>query len=91
MKLEVIKMGHPTLREISKSISLNELKSEETQQFIDDLIDTMKAKNGAGIAAPQVGVLKRIFIMECKNNPRYPENKEFPLSVIINPEITPIS
>lgn len=91
MKLEVIKMGHPTLREISKSISQEEVENIETQKFIDDLIETMKAQNGAGIAAPQVGVLKRIFIMECKNNPRYPDNNQFPLSVLINPEIIPLT
>lgn len=85
--LEVIKMGHPSLREISAEVSIEEIQKPETQKFIDDLIATMKAENGAGIAAPQVGILKRIFIMECKNNPRYPDNDQFPLTTIINPEI----
>lgn len=88
--LEVIKMGHPTLREISQELTLEELAQENTQTFIDDLVATMKSENGAGIAAPQVGVLKRIFAMECDNNPRYPNKEQFPLSVVINPIVTPI-
>lgn len=81
-------MGHPTLREISLPLSKEEIQTKETQKFIDDLIATMKSENGAGIAAPQVGILKRVFIMECRNNPRYPDKEEFPLSILINPEIT---
>ena len=89
--LEVIKMGHPTLREVSQGLEKEEILKPETQEFIDQLIRTMKAENGAGIAAPQVGVLKRIFAMECDNNPRYPDKDKFPLNVVINPEIKPLS
>lgn len=85
--LEVIKLGNPLLREVSQNVAMEELTSKEFQQFIDDLIETMRAADGAGIAAPQVGILKRVFGMEMKDNPRYPDKETFPLSVIINPEI----
>ncbi len=84
--LEVIKMGHPSLRKQSQAVG-DELLSFEFQTFIDDLIHTMRHQNGAGIAAPQVNVLKRVFTMEMKNNPRYPDRNTFPLYTIINPEI----
>lgn len=85
--LEVIKMGNPLLRETSEIVDVKKIASKDFQQFIDDLIDTMQAKNGAGIAAPQVGALIRLFAMEMKDNPRYPEKETFPLSIVINPEI----
>ncbi len=84
--LEVIKMGHPTLRIKSVHVG-DELHSFEFQAFIDDLIHTMRNYNGAGIAAPQVACLKRVFVMEMQNNPRYPNKDSFLLKVVINPEI----
>ena len=84
--LEVIKMGHPSLRKQSQEVG-DELASFEFQKFIDDLIQTMRYQNGAGIAAPQVNTLKRVFTMEMKNNPRYPDRNTFPLCTVINPEI----
>lgn len=89
--LEVIKMGNPRLREVCSPISSSEINTPEFQKFVDDLIETQRAEDGAGIAAPQVDVLKRIFTMEMKENPRYPNKKSFPLVFAINPEIEPIS
>jgi len=83
---EVIKMGNPLLRSRSEAVDI-EILSREFQEFIDDLIDTMRSENGAGIAAPQIGILKRAFTMEVDSNPRYPEKESFPLVVAINPEI----
>jgi len=83
---EVIKMGNPILRSQSKTVDLDIL-SGDFQKLIDDLIDTMRSENGAGIAAPQIGILKRAFTMEVDTNPRYPEKESFPLVVAINPEI----
>ena len=84
--LDVIKMGNPVLRESSKPVG-DELRSSEFQNFIDDLVHTMRTYNGVGIAAPQVGVSKRIFSIEVANNPRYPGKEAFPLCIVINPEI----
>lgn len=84
--LDVLKMGNPLLREISIPIG-DELKTPDFQQTIDDMLDTMRFQNGAGIAAPQVGILKRVFTMEVIENHRYPNKIPFPLYVAINPEI----
>jgi len=85
-QLEVIKMGNPLLRRSSLEVKENML-SVDFQVFLVNLIDTMHAFNGVGISAPQVGVLKRVFTMEMKNNSRYPNRSPFPLQVVINPEI----
>ena len=90
MLMDVIKMGNPILRERSVEVSMDDLATVKKQTFIDNLIATMQDENGAGIAAPQVGVLDRIFIIECVDNPRYPDQVEFPLTVAINPVITAI-
>ncbi|HVW47642.1 MAG TPA: peptide deformylase, partial [Solirubrobacterales bacterium] len=65
--------------------------SAATQRLIDDMIETMRAANGAGLAAPQVGVSKRIAVIEVREgNPRYPYKPPIPLTVIVNPELTPL-
>ncbi|MDA0379179.1 MAG: peptide deformylase [Bacteroidetes bacterium] len=87
MVLDITKIGHPVLREACRPVSLDELHSEAMQQFIDDLIETKRAANGAGIAAPQVGRAIRIFVVEVKNNPRYPYKPEAPLTICVNPEL----
>lgn len=89
--LEVLKMGNPKLREICEEIPLKEINTETFQEFIDSLIETQRAANGAGIAAPQVGRLQRVFTMEMTKNPRYPNKETFPLIIAINPEIEIIS
>ena len=84
--LEIVKMGNPTLRKQSQAVG-DELWSNEFQRFIDDLADTMRHNNGVGIAAVQVNKLKRVFIMEVDNNPRYSCKESVPLEIVINPEI----
>ena len=67
---------------------VDQIKSAAVQEFIDSLIETKRAANGAGIAANQVDNTWRIFVVEVMNNPRYPYKPEYPLTVMINPEIT---
>src|SRR6201999_1548738 len=89
--LEVREMGDPVLRERAAEVSAEELASDETQRLIDDMIETMRAADGAGLAAPQVGVAKRIAVIEVRpGNPRYPYKPPIPLTVIVNPELTPL-
>ena len=88
--LPVIKMGHPNLRKSSSPIPIPEIQDLRIQELIDSLITTMRAEDGAGIAAPQVNVLERVFVMEVDNNPRYPDKASFPLMVAVNPEIKPL-
>ena len=84
---EILHVGNPLLREVSREVSRDELASPAMQQLIDDLIDTMHAANGAGIAAPQVGELVRITTIEVNKNPRYPYKPPIPLTVVVNPVI----
>lgn len=63
----------------------------ELHQLVTDLTDTMRALNGAGLAAPQIGVPLQVVILEVANNPRYPEAPAIPFTVLINPELSPLS
>ena len=87
---KVLRMGHPLLLE--KSHEVKQFSTKELQQLIRDLRDTMHAEEGAGIAAPQIGVLRRVVIFGVeKENPRYPGRGEIPETVLINPTITPLN
>ena len=81
----ILQIGHPLLRVRAEAVSDDEIP--EMQSFIDDLIETMRAAHGAGLAATQVGVAKRICVIEVAENPRYPYKPTIPLTVLINPEI----
>lgn len=91
MILKVARMGHPVLRQEAEPIPPEQITSPEVQEFIDDMIDTMYDYDGAGLAAPQVHVSKQIVVMEVSENPRYPNAPAIPLTVYINPEITPLT
>jgi peptide deformylase len=87
--LEIRELGDPVLRVPARPVGAEELASEETQRLIDDMIETMRAADGAGLAAPQVGVSLRIAVIEVREgNPRYPYKPPIPLTVVVNPELT---
>ena len=87
-QLKIVRIGNPALRTKSKSVSKQELKTPLFQKFLDDLAATCIANDGAGIAAPQVGVNKRVIIVHVDpKSPRYPKRKAFPLTVVINPKV----
>jgi len=87
--LPIREMGDPVLREEARAVTSEELAGEEVQRLIDDMIETMRAADGAGLAAPQVGVPLRIAVIEVRaGNPRYPYKPPIPLTVIVNPELT---
>jgi peptide deformylase len=86
---KVLRMGHPLLLE--KSHEIKEFSTKELHNLIQDLRDTMRVEEGAGIAAPQIGVLLRVVIFGVtKDNARYPGRGEVPDTVLINPLITPL-
>ena len=91
MILKVARLGHPILRKIAEPVSLEQITTPAVQQFIDDLIETMYEYDGAGLAAPQVHVSQQIVVMEVSQNPRYPQAPAIPLTVYVNPEITPLT
>jgi peptide deformylase len=88
--LKIASIGHPVLRDVAKKLTREELLSAETQTFIDDLVETMRDANGAGLAAPQVHRSLAICAIEVKDNPRYPYKPNIPLTVLVNPELTPL-
>jgi len=86
--LKVIRLGHPKLRLKSKIISRGKLSEQRFQKFLDDLAKTCVASNGVGIAAPQVGVNKRVIVVHVDpKNPRYRNKHPFPLTILINPKV----
>ena len=88
--LPIATVGHPELRIIAKEVTREELASAEVQQFIDDLVETMRHANGAGLAATQVPRHQRICAIEVDNNPRYPYKPRVPLTILVNPVLTPL-
>ena len=81
-------LGAPVLRQVARTVPSNMFNTPELKCIIDDMIDTMKAANGAGIAAPQIGESWRIFLVHGSgSNPRYPYKPAIPLTVFINPVI----
>ena len=84
----VIRMGDPQLLE--KSARVKHFGTPELQELITDMIETMRSLNGAGLAAPQIGVSLRVVIFGVDENPRYPDAEAVPFTVLINPTLTPI-
>jgi peptide deformylase len=87
---EIVFIGDPVLRTRAREVAPEELRSTEVQSLIDDLIQTKRAANGAGLAANQVGETLRIAVAEVEStNPRYPYKPPIPLTVMVNPTIEP--
>ena len=84
----VLRMGHPLLREVAAPVA--RFGTSELRELVRDMDDTMRALNGAGIAAPQIGVSQRVVIFEVQSNPRYPRAENVPYTVLVNPELEPI-
>ncbi len=85
---EVLKMGD--LRLLEKSQPVEAFGTPQLRELIADMRDTMAHLNGAGLAAPQIGVPLRVVIFGVTRNPRYPDAEEVPDTVLVNPVITPI-
>ncbi len=89
--LKIAQIGAPVLRERAREVERDELRSAPFQQFIDDLVETMRDANGAGLAAIQVHRPVRVCVMEVDGNPRYPYKPKIPLTILVNPVLTPLS
>lgn len=88
---EILEIGHPILATRASEVDIESIGSAEVQGWIDDMIDTMRDANGAGIAANQIGIPYRIFVIEVGDNPRYPYKPPIPLTIAINPDIVFLS
>ncbi len=91
--MTITTVGDPVLRMRADEVSPEELRSPEIQRLIDELIGTRRAAGGAGLAAPQISVPKRIAVVEVDQatRERYPYKPAFPLTVLVNPVIEPLS
>jgi peptide deformylase len=87
---KIAQMGEPVLRRVARALSVEELKSPAIQNLIDDMIDTMHDADGAGLAAPQVYESVQLCVIELTKNPRYPDALDIPLTVLVNPIVTPV-
>jgi peptide deformylase len=81
----VLKMGDPLLFKVAEPVQ--EFDSPELHALVGDMFDTMAALNGAGLAAPQIGISRRVVIFGVEANPRYPDVEPVPTTVLINPVI----
>jgi peptide deformylase len=84
----VLRMGHPLLQQVAAPVE--RFGTAELRELVADMDETMRALDGAGIAAPQVGVSLRVVIFEVTHNPRYPQAEPVPYTVLINPALEPI-
>ena len=82
---DVLRMGHPVLQQKAEPVDPG---SPELRELVQDMKETMAALNGAGLAAPQIGVSRRVVIFGVESNPRYPDAEEVPFTVLVNPKIT---
>ncbi len=83
---QVLKMGDPLLLKVAEPV--RDFKSPALKNLIEDMQDTMHSLNGAGLAAPQIGVSLRVVIFGVKKTPRYPDAEEVPYTILINPQLT---
>src|ERR1700689_5520963 len=86
---EVLKMGDPRLLAVSEPV--RDFGTPELAALLADMRDTMRDLNGAGLAAPQIGIGLRVVIFGMEHNPRYPAAEPVPYTVLINPTLTPLS
>jgi len=84
----ILRLGDPRLRARAEPVDLP--LGSDNRALIADMLDSMHARVGAGLAAPQIGIGLRIVIFGVDGNPRYPDAPKVPLTVLINPEITPL-
>jgi len=86
---EVLRMGDPRLLEVAAPV--REFGTPELESLLGDMQDTMRSLDGAGLAAPQIGVGLRVVIFGFEHNERYPQAEPVPYTVLINPTLTPLS
>jgi len=89
--LPIVQIGHPALRQRAREVPNEQFDTPELRRICADLVETMRAANGAGLAAPQVDIPMRIFAVEVGDNPRYPYKPRLGLRVLVNPVVRPVS
>ena len=87
---KIAQLGEPVLRQRARELSKDELQSPRIAALIEDMVETMRDADGAGLAAPQVYESVALVVIEVRANPRYPSADPIPLTVLVNPKLTPI-
>ncbi len=87
---KIARLGHPVLRKVAQPIRVSDITAPKIRTLINDMIETMRDADGAGLAAPQVHESVRLCVLEVKQNPRYPTFPEVPLTILVNPVLTPV-
>lgn len=85
---EILRMGDPRLFRVSEPVT--RFNTPELHELLTDMFETMRAADGAGLAAPQIGVGLRVVVFGFESNPRYPEAAAVPETILINPAIEPL-
>ena len=85
----VLRMGDPLLLQVAQPVE--KFDPPELRELLADMHDTMAALNGAGLAAPQIGVSLQVVVFGVSSNPRYPQAESVPYTVLINPQLDPVS
>ena len=85
----VLRLGDPRLLKVASEVS--DFNNPELDLLIEDMFDTMAAEDGAGLAAPQIGIGLRVVIFGFDDNPRYPDSNPMPKTILINPRITTLN
>lgn len=88
---EIIKLGNPLLRQKAEAIREEEFGSEELKQLEQTLFEVMKAENGLGLAAPQIGISRRALVFGMEKHPVHTHLPEIPFTILFNPSYEPIS
>jgi peptide deformylase len=88
--LKVAQLGHPVLRQVAEPVPPEAIRTPGIQRLIDDMLETMDDQEGAGLAAPQVHVSRRLVVYGVPADPDHPGVESVPLTVLINPRLTPV-
>jgi peptide deformylase len=86
----IAQLGEPVLRQQARPLALDDLATAEIRRLIDDMIVTMRDADGAGLAAPQLYESLQLVVIELRQNPRYPNTGALPVTVLVNPKLTPL-
>jgi peptide deformylase len=84
----LLRIGHPLLLRVAEAVT--EFNTPELDALVQDMLDTMTEADGAGLAANQIGELKRVVVFGFEENPRYPGRDPLPTTILVNPEIQPV-
>jgi len=88
---KIAQLGEPVLRRVARDITREELRTAEFSRLLDDIVDTLRDADGAGLAAPQIYESVRLVAVEVRSNPRYPQAEAIDLTLLVNPRVTALA